>query len=281
MLGLITALLTVAHAACEPDVSALTGLLPADGSTEVPQSASAGAFVSGDPRAFDVVLVDAAGDEVSTRRSQRSWAGSDLATGDQSLVLLTPDEELTEGEEYTIIARPVDGSDTDGLSSSFVVGMSVDIAPTPPRLELLAVDDETALEECDHPTARRFQAELTGLDDVWAGSGFVSVYATGSGGGLDRLVGIYAAPADGEILAFDAVLPLDGTDDGNCLSVVAEGEVRKSSQAVLTCPEPAQAGGAGEHEGGGGCSSIAGAVPGLAGTLGALGVLLARRREDA
>lgn len=280
MLAVITALLPLAHAACDPASSAVTDMLPADGSVGVPQSASVGAFVSGDPRAYTLSLIDEDGDVVPTRRSQRSWAGADLVSGDQSLVLLTPDEELTEGHTYTVVATPAATDAEDELRASFVVGMSVDIAPTPPRLDLLAVDDETAVDECDHPAARRFQAELTGLDDVWAGSGFVSVYATGTGGGLDRLVGVYPAPADGEILSFDAVLPLDGDPPGDCLSVVAEGEVRKSSQAVLTCPAPALDTGSGTHEGGGGCNTAASPAAGLVGVLGGLTALFSRRREE-
>ena len=280
MLALLSALVPLAHAACEPDVPAVTDLLPADGSVDVPQSASVGAFISGDPAAYKVTLTDASGEEVPSRRSLRTWDGADLAEGGKALVLLTPDLELIEGETYTVNATPQDKDGEPEQTASFVVGPSVDITPTPPRLDLLAVDDELGLDECDHPSARRFQAELTGLDDVWAGSGFVSVFATGTGGGLDRLVGVYPAPADGEILSFDAVMPIDGRPGGDCLTVVAEGEARKGSLPFFVCPPEALEGPAGAFSGGAGCNVAAAPATGLIGVLSGLAALFGRRREQ-
>lgn len=277
MFLLLSALVPIAHAACEPDAPSVMDLLPADGTT-VPQSASVGAFVAGDPLAFDVALVDEAGEPVATRRSVRSWAGPDLATEGQHLVLLTPSAELVEGATYTVVADQGDG--TEPTTSSFQVGAAADIPPTPPRVAILASDLENGLDECDHPRARRFQGELTGLDDMWGGSGFVSVYATYSGGGLDALVGVFPAPADGEILSFDAVLPIAGDGGGDCLAAVVEGENRKPSEEVLVCPAALPDAASGAFEGGAGCNTAATPAAGLLGVIGGIAALFWRRRDD-
>lgn len=280
MFLLLSALVPIAHAACDTDAPSIVDMLPADGSIGVPQSASVGAFVGIDPQAFAVALLDEDGEEVPTRRSVRTWTGADLAAGEQHLVLLTPNEELTEGQTYTVTASLVDKAGEDAVESSFVVGAAADIAPTPPRLSVLASDVENGLDDCDHPQARRFQAEMTGLDDTWAGSGFVSVYATWSGGGLDRLVGVFPSPADGEILSFDAVLPITGEDGPDCLSAVAEGETRKPSEPVLACAPAAPTGKSGEFEGGAGCNTAATPAAGLLGVIGGLAALFWRRRDE-
>ena len=280
MFLLLTALVPFAHAACEPDVPMVHGLLPADETIGVPQSASVGAFVAGDPGEFHVSLETADGEPVESRRSVRTWAGADLLAGPQHLILLTPNAELTEGEVYTVVASPADKEDEDAQRSSFLVGPAADIAPTAPRLTLQAVGAEDALDECDHPRARRFQVELTGLDETWGGSGFVSLYATYAGGGLDQLVGIVPAPADGELLSVEAVLPISGDAGGDCLAAVAEGETRKPSAPVLVCPEAAPAARAGGYEGGSGCSTAATPAAGLLGVIGGIAALFWRRRDD-
>ncbi|MEC7948465.1 MAG: Ig-like domain-containing protein [Myxococcota bacterium] len=279
MLLLLSALAPIAHAACDSDAPSVVDMLPADGTVGVPQSASVGAFVAGDQTAFEVSLVDSAGVEVPTRRSLRSWQGPDLAVGTEHLVLLTPDEELSEGETYTVIATPDDKDGADARFSSFVVGPSADIVPTPPRLTLQTVGVEEGLDDCGHPRARRFQAELTGLDDTWAGSGFISLYATYSGGGLDTLVGIVPAPADGEFISVDAVLPISGQGGGDCLSAVVEGESRKPSAPVLVCPDSAEPPMVGAFEGGSGCNTAA-APAGLVGMVGGIAAMFLRRREQ-
>lgn len=280
MFLLLTALVPFAHATCEVDVPAVADLLPADGSMGVPQSASVGAFVGVDPAAFDVTLLDGDGEPVDARRSLRSWVGPDLAAETQHLILLTPSAELIEGETYTVVAAPADKEGEEAATSSFIVGSSADIAPTPPRLELQTVSVEDALDECNHPRARRFQAELTGLEDTWAGSGFVSLYATYPGGGLDRLVGIVPAPADGEMLSFETVVPISGDGGGDCLSAVAEGETRKPSQPVLACPAEAATGAIGSFEGGAGCNTAATPAAGLLGVIGGIAALFWRRRDE-
>jgi hypothetical protein len=254
-------------------------MLPVDGSIGVPQSASVGAFVGVDYTAFDVSLVDADGVEIPTRQTVRSWQGPDLAAGAQHLVLLTPDAEFVEGLRYTVIAAPADKDGVEPRLSSFVVGASADIAPTPPRLALQAVGVDEALDECEHDRARRFQAELTGLDDTWGGSGFISLYATYSGGGLDTLVGVVPAPADGEFISIDAVLPISGQGGGDCLSAVAEGENRKPSVPVLVCPELDSAI-PGAFAGGAGCNTAAAPAAGFIGLLGGIAAMFRRRRED-
>jgi hypothetical protein len=280
MFLLLSALVPFAHATCEADLPTVVDLLPADGTIGVPQSASVGAFVGVDPQAFDVTLVDADGEPIDARRSVRSWTGPDIAAETQHLILITPAAELTEGEVYTVIAAPVDKEGEDALQSSFLVGGAADIAPTPPRLALQSVSVEESLDDCDHPKARRFQAELTGLDDTWGGSGFVSLYATYAGGGLDRLVGVVPAPADGEILSFEAVVPIAGEGGGDCLSAVAEGETRKPSSPVLVCPEAAPTAAVGSYEGGSGCNTAATPAAGLLGVIGGIGALFWRRRDD-
>lgn len=280
MFLLLSALVPVSHAACDADAPTVLDLLPADGTIGVPQSASVGAFVGVDPQAFDVKLVDADGEPIEARRSVRSWAGPDLAAEMEHLILMTPAVELVEGEVYTVIATPVDKAGEGALQSSFLVGTAADIAPTQPRLDLQSVSVEDSLDECDYPKARRFQAELTGLDDTWGGSGFVSLYATYAGGGLDRLVGVVPAPADGEILSIEAVMPISGEGGGDCLSAVAEGEARKPSAPVLICPDAAPTAPVGSFEGGAGCNTAATPVGGLLGMITGIAALFWRRREE-
>jgi uncharacterized protein (TIGR03382 family) len=282
MLLLLSAMLPVAHAACDVDrTPQIMDMLPLDGTIGVDQAASVGAFVRFDDKPIVVQLLDEDGEVVPSRRSLRAWDGIDESDGPRFLVLLTPDEAMVEGAIYTVEAQDVENGDGVPVEARFTVGGAASDAPLAPRLTIDAVVEENGEDPCDFALSRRFTGEITGQDDAWSGVGLLSIYATYPGGGLDRLIGVIPSPGDGELVDIDLRGNITNEDDvGSCLAIVPEGPARSPGDTRMVCMADIDVPRDGAYSGGAGCSATGLGAMGFGGLLASFAALGARRRRE-